>query len=134
MLAFLLAAQLISTSPYSHDPPLRKMGTAEQLLDDCRKAVRAEDNPSTAVDKQLVELIESQRCDRFLMGAWGMHEMLVATRKLERQFCVPLEVPLSKVRRAIAYHSLEYRGTKLNDVNFVVLAALQEEFPCKDKK
>ena len=116
---------------YSHNPPLRHTGDWTQLFEQCSIAVAAE--KGEAVDKSEVEVaINELACDAFVRGVWGGHETLVALKKVERQFCIPLEVPMWQVRRAVVAHMKVYQDGGANlDAAAAVLLALRFSWECK---
>jgi hypothetical protein len=127
MIGLFSAALALAKPVYSHDPPLRVTGEWEKLYDNCRTATD-ETNPKN--DRDRIRRAGAElACNSFILGAWGMHENLVALGKTDRQFCIPLNEPMKSVRKVVFTHMDTFQKANHGpDAAFAVLLALRFQY------
>jgi hypothetical protein len=130
-----LSANAGSTKAAQKPPLDQSMPTGNELLHDCKQAVRAIDGDTTLTD---LEFADASHCTGYILGVVDGYAVTEAAEKARLHFsspliCFPKEgfMPTPQVVRIVVKY-LRVNAKNLGDpAALLVLQALQEAFPCK---
>jgi Rap1a immunity proteins len=130
-----LSANMGSTKATQKATLDQGMPTGNELLHDCKQAVRAIDGDTTLSD---LEFVDASHCTGYVLGVVDGYAVTEAAEKARLHFsssliCFPKEgfMPTPQVVRIVVKYLHENAKNLGDPAALLVLQALQEAFPCK---
>ncbi len=111
------------------------MPTGDELLNDCRQAMRAIEGDTTLTD---LEFVDASHCTGYILGVVDGYAVTEAAEKARMHFsssliCFPKTgfIPTPQVIRIVVNYLHENRTHLGEPAASLVLLAMQEAFPCR---
>ncbi|MBZ5539149.1 MAG: hypothetical protein LAN61_01385 [Acidobacteriia bacterium] len=130
-----LSANLGSTKAAQKPTVDQDMPTGNELLHDCKQAMRAIDGDTTLTD---LEFVDASHCTGYILGVVDGYAETEAAEKARLHFsspliCFPKEgfMPTPQVVRIVVKYLRENPKNLRDHAALLVLLALQEAYPCK---